>query len=70
VTTDNLLLSDTHHDENAACQVKSILPQLIARWSKAVRDHDPDKLIFYVLPPLLSRRLDACMATWQTFFGW
>jgi hypothetical protein len=25
VTTDNLLLSDTHHDENAACQVKSIL---------------------------------------------
>jgi transposase InsO family protein len=28
VTTDNLLLSDTHHDENAACQVKSILLQM------------------------------------------
>jgi DDE superfamily endonuclease len=25
VTTDNLLLSDTHHDESTACQVKSIL---------------------------------------------
>jgi hypothetical protein len=28
VTTDNLLLSDTHHDENAACQVKSIFLQV------------------------------------------
>lgn len=25
MTTDNLLLSDTHHDERTACQVKSIL---------------------------------------------
>ena len=25
MTTDNLLLSDTHHDESAACQIKSIL---------------------------------------------
>ena len=25
MTTDNLLLSDTHHDESTACQVKSIL---------------------------------------------
>ena len=29
--TDNFLLSDTHPDENAACQVKSILLQLRAR---------------------------------------
>ena len=28
VTTDNFLLSDTHHDERTACQVKSILLQL------------------------------------------
>ncbi len=28
MTTDNLLLSDTHHDESTACQVKSILLQM------------------------------------------
>ena len=28
MTTDNLLLSDTHHDESTACQVKSILLQI------------------------------------------
>ena len=28
-TKDNLLLSDTHHDESAACQIKSILLHLI-----------------------------------------
>jgi IS30 family transposase len=28
VTTDNFLLSDTHHDERTACQVKSILLHL------------------------------------------
>ena len=28
MTTDNLLLSDTHHDERTACQVKSILIQI------------------------------------------
>ena len=51
---------------------------LIARWSKAVReedmagiraDHDPDMLMFDVPPPFLSRGLDACMATWGTFFS-
>lgn len=51
---------------------------LIARWSKAVRDenlagiradHDPDMLMFDVPPPLLSRGLDAYMATWDEFFG-
>jgi uncharacterized protein (TIGR02246 family) len=55
------------------------LRELIARWSKAVRDedldriradHDPDILMFDVPPPLLSRGLDAYMATWQTFFAW
>jgi uncharacterized protein (TIGR02246 family) len=54
------------------------LEQLIARWSKAVRDenldgiradHDPDILMFDVPPPLLSRGLDAYMATWQPFFS-
>ena len=29
MTTDNLLLSDTHHDESAACQIKSILLHVI-----------------------------------------
>ena len=28
MTTDNSLLSDTHHDESTACQVKSILLHL------------------------------------------
>ena len=54
------------------------LRELIARWSKAVRDedlagiradHDPNILMFDVPPPFLSRGLDAYMATWQTFFG-
>jgi uncharacterized protein (TIGR02246 family) len=52
---------------------------LIDRWAKAVRDadrtamradHDPDILMFDVPPPLLSRGLDACMATWETFLAW
>src|SRR5215475_6243146 len=55
------------------------LRDLIARWSKAVRDqdlagiradHDPDILMFDVPPPFLSRGLDAYMATWDTFFAW
>ena len=29
MTTDNFLLSDTHHDESTHCQVKSILLQLM-----------------------------------------
>ena len=29
MTTDYFLLSDTHHDERTACQVKSILLQFI-----------------------------------------
>src|SRR6266496_6577629 len=53
------------------------LRELIARWSKAVRDedltgiradHDPEILMFDVPPPFLSRGIEAYMATWQTFF--
>ncbi len=52
---------------------------LIERWAKAVReenragiraDHDSDMLMFDVPPPLLSRGLDAYMATWEKFFLW
>lgn len=55
------------------------LRDLIAHWSKAVRDedlsgiragHDPDMLMFDVPPPFLSRGLDAYMSTWETFFAW
>jgi ketosteroid isomerase-like protein len=55
-----------------------VLRELIARWSKAVRDedfagiradHDPNMLMFDVPPPFLSRGIDAYMATWQTFFA-
>ncbi|MGB8353087.1 MAG: nuclear transport factor 2 family protein [Chthoniobacteraceae bacterium] len=51
---------------------------LIERWTKAVReedraairaDHDPDILMFDVPLPLLSRGLDAYMATWELFFS-
>jgi len=54
------------------------LRELIARWSKAVRDqdlagiranHDPDILMFDVPPPFLSRGLEAYMATWDMFFA-
>jgi len=54
------------------------LRELIARWSKAVRDedlpgiranHDPKILMFDVPPPFLSRGINAYMATWQTFFA-
>ena len=51
---------------------------LIERWTRAVReenraairaDHDSDMLMFDVPPPLLSRGLDAYMATWEKFFS-
>ena len=51
---------------------------LIGRWAGAVRaqdraairaDHDAGMLMFDVPPPLLSRGLDAYMATWETFFA-
>jgi hypothetical protein len=40
VTTDNLLLSDTHHDERTACQVKSILLQLTSAASAPTKGPD------------------------------
>jgi ketosteroid isomerase-like protein len=52
---------------------------LIERWAKAVREedrpgirahHDSEMLMFDVPPPLLSRGLDAYMATWETFLSW
>jgi ketosteroid isomerase-like protein len=52
---------------------------LIERWAKAVRegdrsairaDHDSKVLMFDVPSPLLSRGLDAYMATWEKFFSW
>jgi uncharacterized protein (TIGR02246 family) len=52
---------------------------LIERWAKAVRDqdragiradHDSEMLMFDVPPPLLSRGLDAYMATWEGFLLW
>ena len=51
---------------------------LIERWAKAVReenrsgiraDHDSAMLMFDVPPPLVSRGIDAYMATWETFFS-
>jgi uncharacterized protein (TIGR02246 family) len=62
---------------NQAADDETQLRDLIARWSRAVRDedragiradHDPDILMFDVPPPFLSRGLDAYMATWQKFF--
>ena len=52
---------------------------LIESWAKAVRDqdragiradHDSEILMFDVPPPLLSRGLDAYMATWERFLSW
>lgn len=52
---------------------------LVERWAKAVRDqdragiravHDSEILMFDVPPPLLSRGLDAYMATWERFLSW
>jgi hypothetical protein len=42
VTTDNFLLSDTHHDDRTACQVKSILLHIAseATWADWYRDSD------------------------------
>jgi uncharacterized protein (TIGR02246 family) len=66
-------------DQNPAANDEAEVRELIARWSKAVRDedlegiradHDPAILMFDVPPPLLARGLDAYMATWKTFFDW
>jgi uncharacterized protein (TIGR02246 family) len=61
----------------ASANDESMLRELIARWSKAVRDkdmaairadHDENILMFDVPPPFLSRGLDAYMVTWEMFF--
>jgi uncharacterized protein (TIGR02246 family) len=58
-------------------QDEAAIRSLIDRWARAVReedraairsDHDPDMLMFDVPPPLVSRGLDAYMATWEMFF--
>jgi uncharacterized protein (TIGR02246 family) len=68
---------------SAACdtptsQDEAAIRSLIDRWAKAVReedraairrDHDPDMLMFDVPPPLVSRGIDAYMATWEMFFA-
>jgi uncharacterized protein (TIGR02246 family) len=62
---------------SAATRDEAILRDLIAKWAQAVRnedlagiraDHDPNILMFDVPPPLLSRGLEAYMATWQIFY--
>jgi uncharacterized protein (TIGR02246 family) len=64
--------SDTPNSQDEAA-----IRSLIDRWVRAVReqdraairtDHDPDMLMFDVPPPLVSRGLDTCMATWEMFF--
>jgi uncharacterized protein (TIGR02246 family) len=60
-------------------QDEAEIHSLIQRWARAVReedraairaDHDPDIVMFDVPPPLVSRGIDAYMATWKTFFTW
>jgi len=64
---------------NQATNDEAEIRELIARWSKAVRDqnlegiradHDPQILMFDVPPPFLTRGLDAYLETWKTFFAW
>jgi ketosteroid isomerase-like protein len=64
-------LAHSHRDE-------AELREIIAQWSKAVRNqdlagirayHDANILMFDVPPPFLSRGLDAYMETWNLFFA-
>ena len=68
--TDQILQEPSSKDEMD-------IQALIQRWARAVReedrlgiraDHDPEMLMFDVPPPLLSRGVDAYMATWEKFF--
>lgn len=63
--------------QTSTSQDEAEIQALIERWARAVReedraaireDHDSDMLMFDVPPPLVSRGLDAYMATWETFF--
>jgi uncharacterized protein (TIGR02246 family) len=65
--------------QTATSQDEAEIHALIERWASAVReqdraairrDHDLDMLMFDVPPPLVSRGLDAYMASWDTFFTW
>jgi uncharacterized protein (TIGR02246 family) len=65
--------------QTATSQDEAEIHALIERWASAVReqdravirrDHDLDVLMFDVPPPLVSRGLDAYMASWDTFFTW
>jgi uncharacterized protein (TIGR02246 family) len=64
--------------QTSATQDEAEIHALIERWARAVReedraairrDHDPGMLMFDVPPPLVSRGLDAYMATWELFFS-
>jgi len=61
-----------------ASRDESEIRALIGRWSQAVpdqnmdsirADHDPDILLFDVPLPLLSRSLEAYMASWEAFLS-
>ena len=65
-------------DQTQRATDEALIRALIERWSKAVRDedragiranHDADILMFDVPQPLLSRGLDAYMATWEGFLS-
>jgi ketosteroid isomerase-like protein len=60
----------------STAQDETEIRSLIERWAvceedrAAIRqDHDPDMLMFDVPPPLVSRGLEAYMATWDMFFA-
>jgi uncharacterized protein (TIGR02246 family) len=66
-------------EQNPGTNDEAEIRELMAQWAKAVREedlsgiraaHDRDILMYDVPPPLLSRGLDAYMATWQAFFAW
>src|ERR1700759_2509749 len=65
-------------DQTQRATDEALIHALIERWSKAVRDenragiradHDADILMFDVPQPLLSRGLDAYMASWEGFIS-
>lgn len=65
--------------EESSSKDEMDIKALIEKWAKAVReqniagiraDHDSDILMFDVPGPLLSRGLDAYMATWDKFLSW
>jgi uncharacterized protein (TIGR02246 family) len=65
-------------DQTQRTTDEALIRALIEQWSKAVRDenragiranHDVDILMFDVPLPLLSRGLDAYMASWEGFLS-